>query len=145
MSAAMLAILRLVDGRLVVGDVEGAAALLRGAMAMTADAEPTIAPELRAVRKKKLAQLLDCTTRHVEHLERRGLIGPSCVLGAKGSKRYLVGAVFAALGKKQPASGEVDTFADEVRADVRRKARMRISAPPAEDSLDRFLAGKPRE
>jgi hypothetical protein len=108
------------------GDAEGAAEALRGvlAMAATADDEPRAA-DLRAVKKKTLSRALECTTRHIDHLEERGRIPRDAVLGEGAGKRYLIAAVFAALGRVAPAA-IVDPIVEEGRAYARRKDKLRL-------------------
>jgi hypothetical protein len=97
------------------GDATGAAEALRGVIGMLdREDEPALPPELRAVRKKKLAQLLDCSTRHIDSLEKKFV--PGAVLGEGSGKRYVVSLVFASLGKKappvqrSPMAAEVDDY-----------------------------------
>jgi hypothetical protein len=109
------------------GDREAAAELLRGALAMRApeteraDRQPI---ELRAVRAITLAKMLDCTPRHVRDLERRGRIPPECIIGEGAGKRFLIAATFAALGKTPPK--DTNTEADEIRAYVRRRSKLKL-------------------
>lgn len=106
------------------GDTAGAADAFRAVITMTAT-EPESAPgppELRAVRKKKLAALLDVSTRHVDALEKR--FPREAILGSGLGKRYVVSLVFAALGREAPPI--LDAAAEEGRAYVRAKAKLKL-------------------
>lgn len=107
------------------GDTEGARLGLLAVLAMpvTSADEAAPAPELRAVRKKKLAALLDVSLRHIDKLERT--LPPEAVLGSGSGKRYVVAIVFAALSRA-PSAAVADEVADEGRAHARRKARLKL-------------------
>lgn len=105
------------------GDAEGAAEALRGVLAITTAAAAPAASDPRAVTKKTLAKALDCSTRHIDNLERRGKIPRDAVLDEGAGKRYVIAAVFAALGR---GAAVADPIVEEGRAHARRKATLRV-------------------
>lgn len=106
------------------GDAEGARLALVGllAIAATTDTEPGQAPELQAVRKRKLAALLDVSTRHLDTLEKK--FPPEAILSSGSGKRYVVSLVFASLGRAPIAVA--DPVVEEGRAHARRIAKLKL-------------------
>lgn len=127
MSEARTIILRLALAAAERGDAASAADALRGLLAMTSERSNVAPTQQRAVTRKTLAELLDCTPRHVSNLERRGQIAPEAILGSGAGKRYIVDKVFASLGRVAPTPEVVrDEIADDARAYVRRRAKLRV-------------------
>lgn len=122
-----LAILKLALRAAERGDSEGAAEALRGLLTISGTTDEGAAPELRAVTKRTLARALECSPRHVDNLERRGRIPREAVLGEGAGKRFVIAAVFAALGRSARVA-VVDPIVEEGRAHARRKAKLRVLA-----------------
>jgi hypothetical protein len=108
------------------GDAENAAEALRGALAMRgSEPETNNTGELRAVKKATLAELLECSGRHIDNLERKKKIPPEGVIGEGSGKRYIVSVVFAALGRAAPKT-DLDRIREAARESERRRKRFAV-------------------
>lgn len=128
------------------GDADDAATMLRGALALLPSEVSTAPPTqtnassnlARAVSISKLAELLDCTARHVRNLIRRKEIPSDAVIGRGRGTRIVVERALEALRLAKDGQCQqlpLDDIAREGAEYARRRAGLRLVSKSATDEV----------